>query len=68
MGLDPTITAAMMMTTGMAGIAGSIWWAQRDRSLDYTRRVHLGRSKDMLSKNLDKLLEHQNKEKPGRDR
>ena len=35
------------------GIGGSIWWAQRDRTLNYTGKAFLGRNEDRLEQKID---------------
>ena len=75
MGLDsPIIVASLILTSG---IAGSILWAQRDRSLDCGGPLYLGRREERLEKKIDSFGEKldqldklvvQLKEKSGRAR
>lgn len=41
-------------------IGGSIWWAQRDRNLEYGGTAVLGRSDDMMKKAMKEMNEKMN--------
>ena len=51
------IIASVILTAGLgASIGGSIWWAQRDRSVAYNGQLLLGEYEDRLERKLDQVI------------